>query len=120
MRSDFSLKLGPVLTFARYPPRSLIIFTSQQSVMAIPHTPSSHPSAPSAPSPAPSPSLPLPLRARLSRLLYTLNPFRARSAPEGTTSFANPVWVIYLCSALWLLVGIANVYAMYQVANQGA
>lgn len=89
--------------------------------MAIPDTPSSLPSAPTAPSPAPAPSAPaLPLRARLSRTLHLLNPVRRRAAPEGTTSFANPVWVIYLCSALWLLVGVANVYAMWQVANQGA
>ncbi|KAJ8296464.1 Manganese transporter pdt1 [Rhodotorula toruloides] len=108
--------LSIVLTFVMIP---LIIFTSQQSVMAIPHTPSSLPSAPSAPSPAPSPSPPLPLRTRLSRLMHTLNPLRRRSAPEGTTSFANSVAVIYLCSALWLLVGIANVYALYQVASQG-
>ncbi|BGP29426.1 Manganese transporter smf1 [Rhodotorula toruloides] len=109
--------LSIVLTFVMIP---LIIFTSQQSVMAIPHTSSSHPSAPSTASPASSPFPPRPLRTRLSRLLYTLNPLRRRCAPEGTTSFANPVGVIYLCSALWLLVGVANVYALYQVANQGA
>ncbi|BGP22227.1 metal iron transporter [Rhodotorula toruloides] len=110
--------LSIVLTFVMIP---LIIFTSQHSIMAIPHAPSTLPAAPSAPSPAPPPpSPPLLLRARLSRLLHTLNPLRRRPDPEGTTSFANSVAVIYLCAALWLLVGIANVYAMYQVANQGA
>lgn len=52
------------------------------------------------------------------RALKTLNPVRRRSPPPaGWISYANSVPVIYLCWGLWWLIGIANVYALYQVAH---
>ncbi|KWU44700.1 natural resistance-associated macrophage protein [Rhodotorula sp. JG-1b] len=79
--------LSIVLTFVLIP---LIIFTSQHSVMSVPVDKHE----------APSPS---------------------EAAPDtlatSYVSYANSVPVIYLCCGLWWMIGIANVYALYQVAN---
>ncbi|GAA6035056.1 hypothetical protein JCM8097_002164 [Rhodosporidiobolus ruineniae] len=109
--------LSIVLTFVLMP---LIIFTSQHSIMAVPLKPSSLPAdAPPAPAPAPSPPLAptsTPTHTqRLTSFLRAINPLRRRSVPAGHASYANPVALIWLCGALWLLIGIANVYALYDV-----
>ncbi|BGP37357.1 Manganese transporter smf1 [Rhodotorula kratochvilovae] len=105
--------LSIVLTFVLMP---LIIFCAQQSVMSIPIDPH----APPAPSPAKSEGAALSRADRLRRLARDLNPLRRRRAPEGTVSYASPVWLVWVCSALWLLIGIANVYALYDVGQHGA
>lgn len=98
---------------------SLIIFCAQHSIMSIPVDPLAPPPA-AAPSSSTRPTEPIPARARIEHLVHTLNPFRRRRAPEGTVSYASPVWLVWLCCALWLLIGIANVYALYDVGQHGA
>ncbi|GAA6012585.1 hypothetical protein JCM10207_009048 [Rhodosporidiobolus poonsookiae] len=106
--------LSIVLTFVLLP---LIIFTSQHSIMAVPLTPSKTPtSLPPRPSPLPSPAL----KDRLAAFARVANPLRRRSTPDGHRSFANPVWLVWICGMLWLLIGIANVYALYDVGAHGA
>ncbi|GAA5984145.1 hypothetical protein JCM11641_000328 [Rhodosporidiobolus odoratus] len=109
--------LSIVLTFVLVP---LILFTSQHSVMAVPISASSIP--PPSPAPGASPSLSASSTTKPSAraLLSTLNPLRRRHSPEGQVTYANPVWLVWLCAGLWLLVGIANVYALYDVAVHGA
>ncbi|GJN88014.1 hypothetical protein Rhopal_000970-T1 [Rhodotorula paludigena] len=106
--------LSIVLTFVLLP---LIIFCAQHSIMSVPLDPT-------APVPSPVPSTDRTAspstRQRLAALVRTLNPFRHRSTPPGTVSFASPVWLVWLCGALWLLIGIANVYALYDVDHNGA
>ncbi|GAA5844881.1 hypothetical protein JCM9279_000029 [Rhodotorula babjevae] len=108
--------LSIVLTFVLLP---LIIFCAQHSIMSIPVDPRAPPPAAAPSSPA-HPTEPLPARARIEHLVHALNPFRRRRAPEGTVSYASPVWLVWLCCALWLLIGIANVYALYDVGQHGA
>ncbi|GAA5884985.1 hypothetical protein JCM6882_007181 [Rhodosporidiobolus microsporus] len=107
--------LSIVLTFVLLP---LIVFTSQHSIMAVP-LPSSSPSPPAPPPSSPPPSSAP--KSRLARLplLRTLNPLRRRHAPPGHFSYANAVPVVWLCGALWLLIGIANVYALIDVGRNG-
>ncbi|GAA5828942.1 hypothetical protein JCM11251_004073, partial [Rhodosporidiobolus azoricus] len=118
--------LSIVLTFVLLP---LIVFTSQHSIMAVPLKPPSstttstpRPSATPSPAPgsAPSPSAPKSLPSRLSSLLRLINPLRRRTVPEGMHSYANAMPVVWLCGMLWLLIGIANVYALYDVGHNGA
>lgn len=130
--------LSIVLTFVLVP---LIIFTSQHSVMAVPINKEAAarrdevfppPRAPPVPEPATASETSSDLARAASalfklldpravawrRLGKTLNPIRRRSPPpEGFVSYANSVPVIYLCCALWCIIGICNVYALYQVAN---
>ncbi|ORY90855.1 natural resistance-associated macrophage protein-domain-containing protein [Leucosporidium creatinivorum] len=110
--------LSIVLTFVLPP---LIIFTSQKHTMSIPITPikpSAHP-APAATAASArlaataSGASPLWKKRSLNSTMRILNPFRRRSDPEGHVSFANPPIVVWLASALWLLITIANVFALY-------
>ncbi|GAA6047718.1 hypothetical protein JCM3770_001743 [Rhodotorula araucariae] len=105
--------LSIVLTFVLMP---LIIFCAQHSVMAIPINPHAPPAPPS-PGAEVAPSS---RAARFRRLARDVNPLRRRRAPEGTVSYASPVWLVWVCCALWLLIGIANVYALYDVGQHGA
>ncbi|TNY23362.1 natural resistance-associated macrophage protein-domain-containing protein [Rhodotorula diobovata] len=107
--------LSIVLTFVLMP---LIIFCAQHSIMSIPIDPLAPPAP--APPPPPSEAAPLPLRARALEFARALNPLRRRRAPAGTVSYASPVWLVWLCGMLWLLIGIANVYALYDVGQHGA
>ncbi|GAA5867701.1 hypothetical protein JCM3774_003382 [Rhodotorula dairenensis] len=127
--------LSIVLTFVLIP---LIIFTSQQSVMAVPVDKNAarlreeeaalRAEVEGPPIEAAEGATGLVVGKRfdlsslrripLRRVLRTLNPIRRRSPPpRGHVSYANSVPVIYLCWALWWIIGIANVYALYQVAN---
>ncbi|KPV76894.1 uncharacterized protein RHOBADRAFT_51878 [Rhodotorula graminis WP1] len=108
--------LSIVLTFVLLP---LIIFCAQHSIMAIPVDPLAPPVAAAPRSSSREPTS-LPARARIEHLVHALNPFRRRRAPEGTVSYASPVWLVWLCGALWLLIGVANVYALYDVGQHGA
>lgn len=133
--------LSIVLTFVLIP---LIIFTSQQSVMAVPVDKNAarlrEKEAAALRAEVEGPAIEAAAAAEgagalqglaacrfdlstlrripWGRVLRTLNPIRRRSPPpEGHVSYANSVPVIYLCCALWWIIGVANVYALYQVAN---
>ncbi|KAH8930100.1 natural resistance-associated macrophage protein [Atractiella rhizophila] len=79
----------------------LVLFTSEHSIMS-----TLDPTA--VPSPAPE-NQPSPWRY--------LNPFRRRTeqSKKGMHSFANPFIVVWVGTALLILVSIADVYALYQV-----
>lgn len=74
------------------------------SIMSVPISASSAPTTPAAPPPS------QPWTAR--RVLQKANPFRHRVPPPGTVSYANQPYVIWLCVALWLLIGCCNVVAL--------
>ncbi|KAK4049425.1 Manganese transporter smf1 [Microbotryomycetes sp. JL201] len=116
--------LSIVLTFVLPP---LIVFTSQQHVMAVPVK---HPRSLAAVDKTPAEldataklaariagDVPLVRKRSLGKTLNMLNPFRLRPVPEGYVSFANPPWVIWLCGALWLMITTANVYALYDLGR---
>lgn len=48
-------------------------------------------------------------------ILRTLNPFRSRKSPEGTVSFVNGVWIIYLSVFLFWAINAANLYALVEL-----
>ncbi|GAA5932948.1 hypothetical protein JCM10213_009249 [Rhodosporidiobolus nylandii] len=106
--------LSIVLTFVLVP---LIIFTSQHSIMAVPIVSSSVPLPPSTVPPASPPHISA--KQRFLSLLHDLNPLRRRRAPPEHVTYANPVWVVWLCWMLWLVIGISNVYALYDVSVHG-
>lgn len=104
--------LSIVLTFVL---PALIVFTSEHRVMAIP--------IPGYVAPPPPPSFEVEherpsRRARARALLTTLNPIRKRRLPPGAlATYASPPIVVYLCWMIWLLISIANVYALYTLAH---
>lgn len=51
-----------------------------------------------------------------SLALKAVNPFHRRHAPEGTVCFANGVFKIQLSFLIWVMINIANVYAIYTIA----
>lgn len=51
-------------------------------------------------------------RWTVRRVLKVANPFRRREAPPGTVSYANQPYIIWLCVALWILIGAANLVAL--------
>ncbi|SGY68165.1 BQ5605_C004g02859 [Microbotryum silenes-dioicae] len=112
--------LSIVLTFVLVP---LIIFTSQSHIMSIPITSPGESSAPistpdSFPQASATPLLvesPIFIRRSLKEIFRILNPVRKRAAPEGHVSFVNSALIVYLCWALWLLITIANVLALYDI-----
>ncbi len=78
--------------------------------MAIPISPKSAASASAAPVLS-QPAEPWTFR----RVARVANPFRRRVPPPGTVSYANQPYVIWLCVALWLLIGMANLVALIEL-----
>jgi Mn2+/Fe2+ NRAMP family transporter len=57
--------------------------------------------------------------SRMDTLLATikvLNPFRRLVAPTGHVTFANPIIVTYLGWFIWVVINVANVVGVYQLA----
>ncbi|KAM0792841.1 hypothetical protein ACM66B_002607 [Microbotryomycetes sp. NB124-2] len=116
--------LSIVLTFVLPP---LIVFTSQQHVMAVPiHHPRSisavdktedEINATATLAARSAGEMPLVRKRSFKKMVGMLNPFRRRPVPKGYVSFANPPWVIWLCAALWLMITTANVYALYDLGR---
>ncbi|KAK4056297.1 Manganese transporter smf1 [Microbotryomycetes sp. JL221] len=116
--------LSIVLTFVLPP---LIVFTSQQHVMAVPIK---HPrsinaldktedefQATATLAARANGEIRLVKQRSWTKWVKMLNPLRKRPVPEGYVSFANPPWTIWLCSALWLMITTANVYALYDLGR---
>ena len=53
--------------------------------------------------------------ARWLRVLRLINPFGARQAVPGTVSFANNLFIMALGWAIFIVVVIADVYALVQL-----
>lgn len=99
---------SPPLTLAYT--SSLILLTASKTIMSLPTSPDSPPVPP------PTPSPPRTLRSTLRQL----NPFRHRTAPEGYVSFATIPSVLWLASMIWVLILMANVFAIADLARGDA
>ena len=118
--------LSIVLPFVVLP---LLVFTASPRIMSVPHdddaltsiaalesAPRSGVAAPLLP-----PVLSLkPLVHSFQSAARVLNPLRRRTRHPGFASFANPVIVTYVGGALFMLVNMANVFAIYQLASGAA
>lgn len=110
----------------------LVIFTSSQSIMSVPRV------APIAPTPdtlklssnssedieSSSPVVPDAPQfwpKSWSQLASALKPFRRRLGdnPDEFVSFANGMLVIYLAAAIWIVVTMANFFAILQLGLEG-
>ena len=80
--------------------------------MAIPISPKSASSTPPPPTPT-QPAEPWTVK----QVLKAVNPFRRRVPPPGTVSYVNQPYVIWLCVALWILIGAANLVALIDLGK---
>lgn len=81
--------------------------------LASPHDIESSTSVPAA---TPVPSSPTTLYNRTVSGLKKVNPFRRRTSPAGRVTFANPIIVVWLGWTFWVLINLANILAVYQIA----
>ena len=58
---------------------------------------------------------PAPTRRTVKSTLHQLNPFAKRATTEGYVTFASIPSIIWLSWAIWLLIVIANVFAIYDL-----